>query len=236
VPPIDDFFDGLITHYALLGACSGDARCRILLDSSATASCIAKNNKMLKALCTAVVDPSPNAGVKVGSVSAEVLNVDKVVNLCFGGDLGFDGYRVVNGLRVKERGELQCHNVLVVDGLDVDVILLSVRDLLEPRARRCQGLLQRRQRAQGVQLAAAAQRRRRPVRRRLQVLRAPSGRREACARGGRGRPGQMNLSCAMRLPTLCVGTTNRLYADCNSGFEVCYCSVPTVQSGYTITH
>jgi len=130
VPPIDDFFDGLVTHYALLGACSGaDARCRILLDSGATASCISKNNKMLKALCTAVVDPSPNAGVKVGS--AEVLNIDKVVNLCFGSDLCFDGYRVVNSRRVEERGELQCHNVLVVDGLDVDIILLSVRNLLE---------------------------------------------------------------------------------------------------------
>ena len=33
-----------------------------------------------------------------------------------------------------------------------------------------------------------------------------------------------------------AGTTNRLYADCNSGFEVRYRSVPTVQSGYTITH
>ena len=33
-----------------------------------------------------------------------------------------------------------------------------------------------------------------------------------------------------------AGTTNRLYADCNSGFEVRNCSVPTVQSGYTITH
>jgi len=67
VPSIDDFFDGLVAHHALLGVCSGDERCRILLDSGATSSCIAKNNKMLKALCTAVVDPSPNAGVKVGS-------------------------------------------------------------------------------------------------------------------------------------------------------------------------
>jgi len=34
-----------------------------------------------------------------------------------------------------------------------------------------------------------------------------------------------------------AGTTNRLYADCNSGFKVRYHrSVPTVQSGYTITH
>ena len=33
-----------------------------------------------------------------------------------------------------------------------------------------------------------------------------------------------------------AGTTNRLYADCNSGFEVRYRSVPTVQSGCTITH
>ena len=33
-----------------------------------------------------------------------------------------------------------------------------------------------------------------------------------------------------------AGTTNRLYADCNSGFEVRYRSVPMVQSGYTITH
>jgi len=33
-----------------------------------------------------------------------------------------------------------------------------------------------------------------------------------------------------------VGTTNRLYADSNSGFKVRYRSVPTVQSGYTITH
>jgi len=31
-------------------------------------------------------------------------------------------------------------------------------------------------------------------------------------------------------------STNRLLADCNSGFEVRYRSVPTVQSGYTITH
>jgi len=45
--------------------------------------------------------------------------------------LGFDGYRVVDGRRVQERGELQCHNVLVFDGLKKDVILLSVRDLLE---------------------------------------------------------------------------------------------------------
>ena len=45
--------------------------------------------------------------------------------------LGFDGYRVVDGRRVQERGELQCHNVLVVDGLEKDIILLSVRDLLE---------------------------------------------------------------------------------------------------------
>ena len=67
MPPIDDFFDVLVAHHTLLGVCSGDVRCRILLDSGATSSCIAKNNKMLKALCTAVVDPSPNAGVKVGS-------------------------------------------------------------------------------------------------------------------------------------------------------------------------
>jgi len=33
-----------------------------------------------------------------------------------------------------------------------------------------------------------------------------------------------------------AGTTDRLYADCNSGFKVRYRSVPTVQSGYTITH
>jgi len=31
-------------------------------------------------------------------------------------------------------------------------------------------------------------------------------------------------------------STNRLLADCNSGFEVRYRSVPTVRSGYTITH
>ena len=37
--------------------------------------------------------------------------------------LGFDGYRVVDGRRVQERGELQCHNVLVVDGLEKDIIL-----------------------------------------------------------------------------------------------------------------
>jgi len=45
--------------------------------------------------------------------------------------LGFDGYRVVDGRRVQERDQLQCHNVLVVDGLKKDIILLSVRDLLE---------------------------------------------------------------------------------------------------------
>ena len=41
--------------------------------------------------------------------------------------------------------------------------------------------------------------------------------------------------------TLCdcrrCGRCNRqLLAECNSGFEVRYRSVPTVQSGYTITH
>ena len=33
-----------------------------------------------------------------------------------------------------------------------------------------------------------------------------------------------------------AGTTNKLYADCNAGFEVRYRSVPTIQSGYTMTH
>ena len=33
-----------------------------------------------------------------------------------------------------------------------------------------------------------------------------------------------------------TGTANRLYADSNSGFKVRYRSLPTVQSGYTITH
>jgi len=47
---------------------------------------------------------------------------------------------------------------------------------------------------------------------------------------------QLNLSCRYATAGALAGATNRLLADCNSGFEVRYRSVPTVQSGYTITH
>ena len=75
----------------------------------------------------ATVDSEPHAGVKVGS--AEVLSVTAVVDLCFNGELAVQGYRLKGGRRVSSLQEMLCHNVLVVKGLDKNVILLSVRVL-----------------------------------------------------------------------------------------------------------
>jgi hypothetical protein len=129
VPPVDAYFDARTIHYAMRGLHSSGNVTRVLIDSGASSSCIAPDNDMLKDLCVEIVDAAPNAGVKVGS--AEVLHVVRIVNLHFRAELGFKGYRLVDGRRVEAPGELFCSNVLVVKGLDPDIILLSVRDLLE---------------------------------------------------------------------------------------------------------
>eukprot|EP00962_Isochrysis_galbana_P031169 scaffold10143_cov120-Isochrysis_galbana.AAC.9 len=94
---------------------------RVIVDSGASSACIAANNPWLAHLKSAVVDDCPRGTVKVGD--AKILNVLEIVNLRFHGELCLVGYSA-EGERVA--GELTCHRVLVVDGLDPEILLLSV--------------------------------------------------------------------------------------------------------------
>ena len=101
---------------------------RLLCDSGATSCCIGTTCPLLPKLIAAVTNKSPGFGVKVGD--AVTLPCRQIVTLSFRGDLALGCFKLLaNGKRVSVRGELDCHSVLVVEGLDPNIILLSVLQL-----------------------------------------------------------------------------------------------------------
>ena len=100
-----------------------------LIDSGASSACISPENIHFDDLVTAVVDYSPNFGVKIGD--AAVLTCVQIVDLSFRGDLALDSFQLLQGKKVRARGELDVHRALVVKGIDPNIILLSVKNLLD---------------------------------------------------------------------------------------------------------
>jgi hypothetical protein len=100
---------------------------RVIVDNGASSACIAAENPWLPYLKREVVNYFPRGTVKVGD--AKILRVSQVVNLKFHGRYCLKGYRTGQHGNTEAYGELTCHRVLVVDGLDPEVILLSVHQL-----------------------------------------------------------------------------------------------------------
>ena len=98
---------------------------RLLCDSGTTSCCIGTTCPLLAQLIAAVTNKRPGFGMKVGD--AVTLPCRQIVTLSFRGDLALGCFKLLaNGKRVSVRGELDCHSVLVVEGLDPNIILLSV--------------------------------------------------------------------------------------------------------------
>jgi hypothetical protein len=100
---------------------------KAMINSGASSACISPKNKFFDYLVVGVVDEGPNFGMKVGD--AVVLPCVQIVKLGFRGALALDCFRLVQGKKVRARLELDVHRVLVVEGLDPNIILLSVQIL-----------------------------------------------------------------------------------------------------------
>ena len=100
---------------------------RGVIDSSASNARISPENIHFADLITAIVDYSPNFGIKIGD--AAVLTCVQIVDLGFRGDLALDSFQLIKGKKVRARGKLDVHRALVVKGLDPNIILLSVKNL-----------------------------------------------------------------------------------------------------------
>ena len=96
---------------------------RAMVDSGASSTCISPKNKFFDDLVVDEVNEGPNFGLKVDD--AVVLPCVQIIMLGFRGALALDCFRLVQGKKVRARGELDVDRTLVVEGLDPNIIFLS---------------------------------------------------------------------------------------------------------------
>ena len=102
---------------------------RLLCDSGTTSCCIGSTCPLLPKLITAVINEHPGYGVNVGD--AVTLPCVQIATLSFRGDFALECFKLLpNGKRVRARGKLDSHSVLIIKGLDLNVILLNVLQTL----------------------------------------------------------------------------------------------------------
>ena len=77
---------------------------RGVINSGASSACISPENIHFDDLVTDVIDYSPNFGIKIGD--AAVLTCVQIVDLGFRGDLALDYFQLIQGKKVRARGEL----------------------------------------------------------------------------------------------------------------------------------
>ena len=97
--------------------------CALVVDTGATSGCMASNHSYL---IESITDHNPNSTVKVGdAVKLRVLQIATVVIP------NIPGFKIVGDTPRSESTHMRLKRFLIVDGLDPEIIILSVRKMKE---------------------------------------------------------------------------------------------------------